>query len=91
MKGNQSRPSRSGRSGIELAGAGKDAAPALDLDGDDDGDALGELVMGGLADSPIGAVADPLLAAAKAARFSRGNAGEDCELDQGGRSEMTIS
>jgi hypothetical protein len=65
---------------------------ALALDGDDnDGDALGELVMGGLSDSPIGAVADPLLAAAKATRFSRGNAGEDCDLDQGGAVEMTIS
>jgi hypothetical protein len=78
-------------SGIELAGTGKDPAPALDLDGGDDGDALGELVMVGLADSPIGAVADPLLAAAKAARFPRGNAGEDCELDHDGESEMTIS
>lgn len=91
----QSRPNRTDEQpdvpGIELAGAGKDAAPALDLDGGDDGDALGELVMVGLSDSPVGAVADPLLAAAKAARFSRGNAREDCELDQGGWPEMTIS
>ena len=36
-------------------------------------------------------VADPLLATAKAARFSRANAGKDCELDQGGGPEIAIS
>jgi hypothetical protein len=90
----QPRPARADEqpdtAGIELAGTGKGVAAIQEVAAGDDGDSIVDVLMGGPSGIPIGAVAAPFVAIAKAAGIAKRKHFDDGEVDCS-EEEMTIS